>query len=190
MAMDKTTVFAAPAKLINHGASGAINFSTGGNTVGELLHYTIKGVERMVEVLPRQDSPGAWDGRWLGDVATLEVIVGQRTDEFMRLAYKPQYQSGTPTLIGAAQLKRGHLLKKGGHTWRLQVRAIDDAGVADTTKPHIYIPHGFVARIGPTVWDVQGEHLAATLLTILCFNDSSGTPYYEDIPASLPAVGA
>ncbi len=190
MAMDKTTILTVPYALINHGSSGAVNYSTGGTDVGEVLHHAAKGLERQVEVVSSQKYPGADDGRWLADVTIFDVIIGQRTDEFMKAAYKPQYQSGTPTLIGAAQIKPGHLLRRGGHTWRFQVRAIDADGAVVTTKPSVYIPHGFVGAVGPTVWDDGEHHLQATVLTILCFNDSTGVPYYEDIPANLPVVSA
>lgn len=190
MAMDKTTMFSAPFKLLNHGTSGAINFSTGGTNVGEVLHHAAKGLQRLTTQVGYQARPGADDGRWFADVAMLEVIIGQRTDEFMKLAYKPQYQTGQPTLVGAAQIKPGHLLRRGGHTLRLQIRAVNADGTVDTTKPCIYIPHGFVAAVGPTVWDVGELHLQATVLTIQCYNDSTGTPYYEDIATSLPAVSS
>lgn len=190
MAMDKTTIFTAPFKLINHGSSGAVNYSTGGTSVGLALHHAAKGVDRQIEVESYMTRPGADDARWIADVVTIDVIIGQRTDEFMKMAYKPQYQSGTPTLIGAAQIKPGHLIRRGGHTWRLQIRAVDEDGAVVTTKPSVYIPHGFVAGIGPTLWDDGEEHLKATVLTILCLNDSSGVPYYEDIPANLPTVSS
>lgn len=188
MAMDKTTVFTAPFKLINHGSSGAVNYSTGGEDVGMALHHAAKGLEREIEVVSYQARPGVDDARWISDTALFEVIIGQRSDEFMKAAYKPQYQSGTPTLIGPAQIKAGHLLRRSGHTWRFQIRAVDEDGTAVTTKPHVYIPHGFVGSVGPTVWDDGQKHLRATVLTILCFNDSSGVPYYEDIPDNLPEV--
>ena len=190
MVMDKTTAFTAPFRLINHGAAGAINYSTGGTFVGETLHHAGKGIDRQFEAVSYLARPGRDDARWLGDVAIYEVIIGHRTDEFMKLAYKPQYQTGTPTLIGPAQIKQGHLLRRGGHTWRLQVRAVDEVGAVVTTKPSVYIPHAFVAQVGPTVWDEGQMHLQATVMTIVCLNDSSGTPYYEDIPANLPTVSA
>lgn len=192
MAMDKTTIFSAPFKLINHGASGAINYSTGGTAVGEVLHHGVKSLDRIGEFVTRQiHGPVPWDYAWMQDVMLYEVIIGQRTDEFMKLAYRPQYQSGTPTLIGPAQIKPGHLVRKGGKTYRLQVRAVDAAGAVVTTKPSVYIPYAFVVQVGATVWDVGELHLQATVLTIAAFVDETDLcTYYEDIPANLPTVSS
>lgn len=192
MAMDKTTIFAAPFKLINHGASGAVNYSSGGTHVGEVLHHATKGLDRIGEFVTRPiHGPVPWDFAWLADVALFEVIIGQRTDEFMKQAYRPQYQTGTPTLIGTPQIKPGHLVRKGGYTHRLQIRPVVAAGTIDDTKPSVYIPYGFVVQVGATVWDEGELHQSATILTIAAFVDeSTNAPYYEGTTADLPVVAA
>lgn len=193
MALDTTTPHVTPFALVDHGASGASDFTSGGTNLGLVLSHALVNYAREGEVLTRPGVSGIvpWDYRWLGDVATLQVVLGLRTSDVLKLAHRPKWvSSNSGLLLGADQLKKGRRMRAAGYATRLQIRAMNDAGAAAvSTRPHLYLPKAICIGVEARQWSRKDSLLEAAVLTILGFTDDDDTPpFYEGDPASFPSL--
>lgn len=193
MALDTTTPHVTPFALIDHGVSGSSNYTTGGTNLGLVLSHAIVGYEREGEVVTRPGISGIvpWDYRWLGDIVTLQVVLGLRTSDVLKLAHRPKWAStNSGLLLGVDQLKKGQRVRSAGKTTRLQIRAMnDDGSAAITTRPHLYLPKAFCIGVEARQWSRQGSLLEASVLTILGLTDDDDSPpFYEGDAGTFPSL--
>lgn len=192
VALETSQMHVTPFRLFNHGASGASSFTSGGTDLGEVLSIAPVGYDTVMEQITRQTSgPHLWDGRLLATNVTLEVVLGQRTSDVLKLMHRHHWASGNSgLLLGVPQVKPGHLVKTGGYTTRLQVAAMNDAGSARiTTRPHLYLPNAFCIAVGPHQFARGGRFLEAAVMTIVAYwNDTLGANAYEGDPATFPSL--
>lgn len=192
MALDTTNMHATPFKLFNHGASGASNYTSAGTDMGEVLSIAPVGFDIAMEQITKQTSGvHLWDGRALGVNVTLEVILGQRSSDVLKLMHRQHWASANSgLLLGVPQVKLGHLVKSGGYTTRLQVAPMNDTMAARiTTRAHLYFPNAYCIAVGPRQFARSGRYLEAAVMTIVAYwNDTLGTNFYEGDPATFPSL--
>jgi hypothetical protein len=190
--LNSTTPHVTPFKLIDHGNSGASTFASGGTDLGEVLSHAVVGFEREGENVYKQTAGRhPTDYRWLGDVATLEVVLAARSSDVLKLMNRPQWVStNSGLLVGAHQLKPGRRVKANSKTTRLHVAAMNDAmDTRLTTRPHLYIPYAFCVHVGPRQFALHGKLFEAAVLTILAlYDETNGVCVYEGDYATFPAL--
>lgn len=191
---DKPTVIRY--KLIDHAASGSSNYNTGGTDLGHVLSHAAVGFHRDTENLVKQTSGTHWiDSVFLGENVTIEVVLGQRSSDVLKLASRPQWQNsvGSGLLLKGPQMKPGYRAKANSYTTRLQLRPVVQAGTVDNTLPHLFLPYAWCIDVGPRQYNDKGRHFEATVLTIVAlYDETNGVAVYEGDPtvsSAFPSLG-
>lgn len=186
MALTTDKPIVARYKLIDHAASGSSNYSTGGTDLGHVLSHAVVGLHRDMENLTKQIYGTHWvDGVFLGENVTIEVVLGQRSSDVLKLMSRTHWQNsvGSGLLLKAPQIKPGYRVKANSYTTRLQIRPVIQAGTVDNALPHLYLPHAFCIDVGPRQYNDKGKHFEATVLTIVGYYDeTNGYAYVEGDP--------
>lgn len=181
-------------KLIDLGTGALTQTEYGGGgsitEFGEVLSAHVVGFQRQGELL-RGFNTNFW--KYFRDFkfnVAYEVIISQRSANFIKLWSNRQYDDGKPLNIGRFNLSdakpSGNLIHYDSkEVTRLMIRA------QEATKPSLLLPAAVCVEAGPVTWELQGDHLAATALTIVgLYHPSCGSPFLEGDPADWPNLAA
>lgn len=198
MALDVANPIAAQYRLIDLGASGAVSggYNTGGTDLGHVLSHAAVAMSRDVENEVKQTSGTHFvDGSFMGENLILEVVLGQRSSDVLKLGYNPHWVSSNSGLLnGAPQIKLGHGVKRSGRCTRLLVRPVKPgtnpkALVIDTTRPALLLPYAYCIKVGPVQYNERGKLMEAAVLTIVSYWDETNglNRYWGDV-ATFPSI--
>lgn len=188
MTLTTTKLLVSRFRLIDHGATGAVDYEDGGKDLGQAVSHAVVGLERVMEHVTSPRTGATWsDGSQVGENLIFEIVLGHRSADVLKLAHRARYDSTKTLLLAQTIAKPGHLVKKAGLTTRLQVRpVIDQNSDIRVDMPHLFIPHAYCIAIGPRQYNEREHMMEGTVLTIVGYTDSAGVTHYEGDPYDFP----
>lgn len=199
MALDVANPFVVQYRLIDLGASGDVvgGYVSGGTDLGHVLSHAAVGFERDIENLVKQTSGTHWvDGVFAGENVTLEIVLGQRSADVLKLGSRTHYDATQDSgkLIAAHKIPLGHRVKANSYCTRLLIRPVKEgtnpkALIHDDRFPALLIPYAFCVAVGPRQYNENGKFFEATVLTIVSYwDETNGLNRYEGAVSTFPDI--
>lgn len=198
MTLETSNPVTAQFRLIDLGASGTVvgGYDTGGTDYGHALSHGAVGNMRDMENLTKQIFGTHWtDGTFNGENMVLEIVLGQRSSQVLKLGWNPHWLASNSGLLNAApQIPLGHAVKNAGRCTRLLIRPVKPGNnpkalVIDKTRPALLLPYAYCIKVGATQYNERGKLFEAAVLTIVSYwDETNGLNRYWGDPDTFPDI--